>query len=336
MNNAGNYRCFEVRKSDAGDISSSVVTRQIESLPHVDTPNMRIRVHYSALNYKDALAATGHPGIVRHFPHVPGIDAVGEVLESSDADFAPGDSVIVTGHDLGVNHDGAWADQIRVPASWGVRLPDGLSPQQAIILGTAGFTAAQCVEALQAHSIRPETGEIVVTGATGGVASCAILILAKLGYKVVGVTGKPDQHDSLRDLGASRFIDRNDFSDDSGRPLLSSEFAGGIDTVGGRTLETLLRRVGYRGCIAACGLAGGHELNMTVYPFLLRGVTLAGIDSAMCPDGLRQEIWEKLSDPWKPNNLERLATEVSMAELPSAIDSILAGSHTGRTILRLN
>ncbi|WP_417730105.1 YhdH/YhfP family quinone oxidoreductase [Rosistilla oblonga] len=330
---ADTYRCFWVEKDAAGDVQQSIIDRSVADLPSVESPSVRVAVRWTSLNYKDALAATGHPGIVRHFPHVPGIDVIGEVIDSDDPQFATGQTVIVTGHELGTSHHGGWAQQIHVPASWIVPLPQGLTPREAIILGTAGFTAAQCVQSLQHHGVEPDSGKVVVTGASGGVASIAIQILSRLGYDVVAVSGKPDQHSRLKRWGAAEVIDRNDFIDDSKRPLLSARYAGAIDTVGGTTLETLLRTTAYRGCIAACGLAGGHELQTTVYPFLLRGITLAGIDSAMCPMPQRLEIWNRLASDWKPAGLEDLANEISLDDLPAAVDSMLAGKHSGRSIV---
>ncbi|WP_417737848.1 YhdH/YhfP family quinone oxidoreductase [Rosistilla oblonga] len=330
---ADTYRCFWVEKDAAGDVQQSIIDRSVADLPSVESPSVRVAVRWTSLNYKDALAATGHPGIVRHFPHVPGIDVIGEVIDSDDPQFATGQAVIVTGHELGTSHHGGWAQQVRVPAPWVVPLPQGLAPREAIILGTAGFTAAQCVQSLQHHGVEPDSGKVVVTGASGGVASIAIQILSRLGYDVVAVSGKPDQHSRLKRWGAAEVIDRNAFIDESKRPLLSARYAGAVDTVGGTTLETLLRTTAYRGCIAACGLAGGHELQTTVYPFLLRGITLAGIDSAMCPMPQRLEIWNRLASDWKPTGLDDLANEISLDDLPAAVDSMLAGKHSGRSIV---
>lgn len=327
------YRCFWVEKDDAGNVQRSIIDRPLDDLPKVDAPSVCVAVRWTALNYKDALAATGHPGIVRHFPHVPGIDVVGEVIDSDDPRFRPGQTVIVTGYELGTSRHGGWSQQIRVPADWIVPLPAELSPRDAIILGTAGFTAAQCVQSLQHNGVQPDSGPVVVTGASGGVAGIAIQILSRLGYDVVAVTGKTDQHPRLKGWGAGEVVDRKTFVETSTRPLLSARFAGAVDTVGGTTLETLLRTLSYRGCVAACGLAGGHQLQTTVYPFLLRGITLAGIDSAMCPMSLRLDIWNRLANTWKPTALDDMATEISLDDLPAAVDSMLAGKHSGRSIV---
>ncbi|MEZ6089479.1 MAG: YhdH/YhfP family quinone oxidoreductase [Pirellulaceae bacterium] len=332
---ASTFRCLYVQEDASGNVSHGLADRPLDDLPIVDGPACQIDVRWTALNYKDALAATGHRGVIRSLPHIPGIDAVGTIASSDSAQFSVGDQVIVTGYDLGTSRFGAWAEKIRVPVEWVVPLPEGLSQQEAIILGTAGFTAAQCVAALLHNRVAVDEQPIVVTGATGGVAGLSIQILAKLGFHVVAVTGKQDEHDRLKSWGASEVISRNDFTDTSGRPMLSARFSGAIDTVGGSTLETVLRQIAYRGCVAACGLAGGHELHTTVYPFLLRGITLAGIDSAMCPMSLRRDIWRKLAGDWKPQHLNEIAHQIRFDELPEAVASMLSGKHIGRSIVAL-
>lgn len=328
---SNSFRCVFVTKSDSG-VERSIQQRSIDELPSGD---VRIRVTYSSVNYKDALAATGHPGVVRDFPHVPGIDAVGEVLDSSDNGFVVGDQVIVTGRDLGVGHWGGWAEQIRVPADWVLPLPDGLSSHEAMALGTAGFTAAQCVSTLIDYGIAPSSGDVLVTGATGGVGSLAVRLLSKLGFSVTAATGKADQHDRLREWGATEIVGRDEVSVDSDRPLLKGRWAGSVDTVGGNILATTLRSLAYRGCVAACGLTAGHELNSTVYPFLLRGVTLSGIDSAACPIEPRKEIWRKLSNEWKLSRLADDSTVVGLDDLDAVVESILAGKLVGRYVVEI-
>ncbi|GAA5505267.1 YhdH/YhfP family quinone oxidoreductase [Novipirellula caenicola] len=330
-------RCFWVEKNESGEVSASLTEQPTSILDAAVTasPRIRVQVEYSSLNYKDALAATGHPGIVRKFPHIPGIDAAGRVIQSEDDSFQPGDAVIVTGNQLGVTHFGAWAEQIDVPGSWAVPLPDSLTPVQAMALGTAGFTAAQCVGGLIDHGVTPESGSVVVTGATGGVASLAISLLVKLGYTVIAVTGKESEHANLKRRGVDTVLSRDEFVDESKRPLLSAAYAGAVDTVGGKMLETLLRTTSYRGCIAACGLTGGHELHTTVYPFLLRGITLCGIDSAMCPMPERQKIWQRLAGPWKLDDLDSLTHVHPMDELASLVETILAGEMVGRAVVEI-
>jgi acrylyl-CoA reductase (NADPH) len=321
-----------VRKDDAGRMSARVETIGLENLPAGDVV---IRVAYSSLNFKDALASQGHPGVVRNFPHIPGIDCAGTVVESTSPDYRPGDEALVTGYDLGAGHWGGYAAFVRVPADWIVRLPAGLTVRDAMIYGTAGFTAAQCVTAIFDRGINPDRGPVVVTGATGGVGCVAVAILAKLGYEVAAVTGKPAHHDFLKRLGANSLLGRDEVVDNTDRPLLPARFAAAVDTVGGNPLATLVRSVDYRGCVAACGLVAGTDVPLTVYPFILRGITLAGIDSAKCPRPERLAMWEKLAGPWRIDQLNDLADEVTLAELPDRIVKILAGKIVGRTIVNM-
>lgn len=323
--------CWLVEKNADGSFHGGVQQVAIDRLPQGE---VLIAVEYSSLNYKDALSATGHPGVTRTFPHVPGIDAAGEVIESRAPSFKPGDAVLVVGYDQGQNTWGGWSSHVRVPAEWIVRLPGSLSPRQAMIFGTAGQTAAQCIAALEHHGCRPESGEVVVTGASGGVGSLAVAMLARLGYRVAAVSGKPEAQRLLQQLGATRILTREDVNDTSSRPLLKSAWAGAIDTVGGNTLATLLRSMQHGGCVAACGLVGGAELPLTVYPFILRGATLVGIDSVDVPIAERQEMWNQLAGPWRPQQLEDLAQEITLDELPAQIEKILAGNVTGRVIVR--
>jgi acrylyl-CoA reductase (NADPH) len=271
--------------------------------------------------------------VVRNLPHVPGIDCAGTVEESASPQYRPGDEVIVTGYELGSGHWGGYSAFVRVPAEWIVPLPAGLTPRETMIYGTAGFTAAQCVAAIIARGIEPKRGPVVVTGSTGGVGSIAVAILAKLGYEVEAVTGKAEHHDWLRKLGAHTILAREDLADDTDRPLLRSRWAAAVDTVGGKPLATILRSTQHRGCVSACGLVAGTDLHTTVYPFILRGVMLAGIDSANCPRPERLEMWQKLSGPWHISQLDSLADEITLSELPDRIEKILAGRIVGRTIV---
>jgi putative YhdH/YhfP family quinone oxidoreductase len=330
MSTPTSFPCFMVRKDADGQVAARVESITRDQLPPGD---VLLRVAYSSLNYKDALACQGHPGVVRSFPHVPGIDCAGAVVESTSADYRPGDEVLVTGYELGAGHWGGFAAYVRVPADWVVPLPAGLSARAAMIYGTAGFTAAQCVTAIVGHGIRPERGPVLVTGATGGVGSVSVAILAKLGYQVVAVSGKSEQHDWLHRLGASSILGRDEVIDTSDRPLLTARWAAAVDTVGGQPLATIVRSIDHRGCVAACGLVAGTELNLSVYPFILRGVTLAGIDSAKCPRPERLEIWQKLAGPWRVGPLDELADEVTLDELPDLVPKILAGRIVGRTLV---
>ena len=330
MNKSTPFPAFIARKDAEGHVTSRVERLTTDELPPGE---VLIRVAYSSLNYKDALASQGHPGVVRTLPHVPGIDCAGTVEESTSPDYRPGDQVIITGYDLGAGHWGGYAEFVRVPAEWIVPLPSGLTLRETMIYGTAGFTAAQCVAAIVARGIEPGRGPVVVTGSTGGVGSIAVAILAKLGYEVEAVTGKAEHHDWLRKLGADTILNRDDVSDDSDRPLLRSHWAAGVDTVGGKPLATILRSTQHRGCVAACGLVAGTDLPTTVYPFILRGVTLAGIDSANCPRRERLEMWEKLSGPWHVAQLDSIVDEITLDELPDRIQRILAGQIVGRTVV---
>ncbi len=326
------FSCFYIEKNSAGQIERGVRSIPFDSLPVGD---VLVRVQYSSLNYKDALAAGGHPGVVRSLPHVPGIDAAGVIEASNAAHLKVGDSVVITGNDLGAGHWGGWSQFVRVPAQWVVPLPSGLTLRESMILGTAGFTAAQCVLALVTNGIGPDAGEVVVTGATGGVGSLAVKLLAQMGYHVVAVTGKSHLAGTLQAWGARQVIGRDEVLNSTAKPLLSARWAAAVDTVGGQTLTTIIRQTRDYGVVAACGLVGGTELPLSVHPFLLRGVILAGIASAALPYYRRIGIWEKLTGPWKIAGLEALATEVTLAGLEEKIQQILKGEILGRTVVKL-
>ncbi|GIX48810.1 MAG: oxidoreductase [Candidatus Tectimicrobiota bacterium] len=315
-----------------GQVRGEVQTLPADRLPPGE---VTIAVAYSSLNYKDALAATGQGNIVRQYPHVPGIDAAGTVVESQVPAFAPGDPVLVTGYDLGVGVYGGYAEYIRVPAAWVVKLPAALTPFEAMALGTAGFTAALCLLAMERNGSKPDQGPFLVTGATGGVGSIAVSILAQQGYTVAASTGKADQHDYLRQLGASQILSREEVTlrDERPRPLLKGTWAGAVDTVGGATLSYLIRTTQYGGNIALCGLVGGHDFAGTVIPFLLRGINLLGIDSVMCPMPYRQAVWQRLATDLKPRHLDQIARVITLAELPGAIADILQGKVRGRLLV---
>ena len=326
------FRCYLVTKDAAERVTAAITRRPIDDLPAGD---VTVRVAYSSLNYKDALAVTGHPGVNKVFPHVPGVDAAGTVVASQTANFRPGDQVLVTGFDMGANRWGGYAEYVRVPWEWIVPLPAGLTLRESMMLGTAGFTAGLCVDALQKHGGLPDRGEVVVTGASGGVGSMAVNILAGLGYQVAAVSGKAAARDYLRGLGASQILGREQVDDRSGRPLLSARWVGGVDTVGGSILSTILRSTRHSGCVAACGLAASNELPITVFPFILRAVTLAGIDAAWGSIPLRHEIWQRLAGPWKPAQLEAMARFIDLPELPKYVDDILAGRIMGRVVVKI-
>lgn len=325
------FRCYLVEKDAASRVSGRVAQCGLGDLPPGE---LIIRVAYSSLNYKDALAATGHPGVNRIFPHVPGIDAAGTVAESGVFEWIEGDQVLVHGSRMGSNRWGGFAEYIRVPQDWVVPLPEGLTLRESMILGTAGFTAGLCADTLERHGVLPGA-EVIVTGASGGVGSVAVALLAKLGYHVAAVTGKPEAHDYLRTLGAAMILGREDVDDRSGKPLLHERWAGAVDTVGGNILATVVRATRHGGCVTACGLTAGSDLPLTVYPFILRGVTLAGIDAAECPLVVKHEMWQCLAGPWKPDHLDLMAREIELADVPGRIADILAGRITGRVVVRI-
>lgn len=330
MSQSSAMPAYMVRKDASGHVSARVEPISVEDLPPGE---VLIRVAYSSLNYKDALACQGHPGVVRSFPHVPGVDCAGTVLESTSPDCGPGDEVLITGYELGAGHWGGFAALVRAPAEWVVPLPADLTLREAMIYGTAGFTAAQSVAAIVERGIGPDRGPVIVTGATGGVGSLAVALLAKLGYEVAAVTGKSDQAEWLRRLGAKTVLSRNDVLDDTDRPLLAAKWAAAVDTVGGRPLATILRSTHHRGVVTACGLVAGAELPLTIYPFILRGVALVGIDSAKCPRPQRLDMWRRLSGPWRIDSLNDLASEATLDELPDRVQKILAGQIVGRTLI---
>jgi putative YhdH/YhfP family quinone oxidoreductase len=332
MNPSETFTALIVTESESGDFECRIGERQIADLPPGE---VLIQVHYSSLNYKDALSASGNKGVTRRYPHTPGIDAAGEVVRSDDDRFCVGDSVLVTGYDLGMNTAGGFAELIRVPADWVVPLPQGLSPRAGMIYGTAGFTAGLGVHDLLTSGLDPRQGEVLVTGATGGVGSLAVAILAKLGFSVVAASGKRDQQVYLEALGAARCVDREAVVDTSKRPLLKQQWAGVFDCVGGPTLETALRATQRHGTVVCCGNVAAAELHLTVYPFILRGVRLIGIDSATAEMPLRRQVWDRLADDWRPKGLENLASEIGLDELGDQIEKTLRGEQVGRRLVRL-
>jgi NADPH2:quinone reductase len=294
-----------------------------------------IRAAFSSVNYKDALAATGTGGrIVSRFPLIGGIDVAGTVASSSDARVREGDAVIVTGYGLGVSQDGGYAGYVRVPADWVVPMPEGLTPRTAMALGTAGFTAGLAIVRLERNGLRPDRGAVAVTGATGGVGSVAVGALARLGFEVTAITGKEDQADYLRGLGAREVLSRAAIEMGT-RPLETARWAGAVDAVGGDLLAWLTRTTGPWGSIASTGLTGGVELRTTVMPFILRGVSLLGVDSVQCPMDLRVEVWRRLATDMRPRALESMVTDIGLGGLPDAFATLLAGRARGRFLVNV-
>ena len=325
------FRALVVEEGEGGKFTRSIKERTVSDLSEGE---VLIRVHYSSLNFKDALSATGNKGVTKNYPHTPGIDAAGVVEESSSPQVKPGEEVLVTGYDLGANTDGGYGEYVRVPAGWVVGLPDGLSTRESMIYGTAGFTAALSVYKMEEYGTTPDMGEVLVTGATGGVGSVACAILAKAGYSVVASTGKTDQKEFLTGLGVKEIISRADSADSSGRPLLKGRWAGAVDTVGGEILATAIKSAKQHGVITCCGNVASGELPINVYPFILRGVSLVGIDSAYCPMDARRKVWSKLAGEWKID-LDGIATEVTLSGLDEQIDLILKGGQKGRVVVNL-
>jgi acrylyl-CoA reductase (NADPH) len=317
---------------EAGKFHASIQQLDRESLPPGE---VTIRVKYSTLNYKDGLAVTGKPGVIRKFPMVPGVDLAGVVEESSSPEWKPGDEVVVTGFGLSETQWGGYAELARLNARLLVPLPRGLTLKQAMAIGTAGFTAMQCIIALERHALKPDTGDVLVTGAAGGVGSVAVAILAKLGYRVFASTGRPQFSDYLLTLGAAEILDRAALNAPSQRPMESERWAGAIDSVGGETLAAVIRALRARGSVASCGLAGGAALNTTVLPFILRGVNLLGINSVYVSREERLEVWERLARDLPLGLLDKMTEEAPLENIFELGEQILAGKIRGRTVIRI-
>lgn len=324
------YKALVVEEKD-GAYVQSVQQLATENLP---AGEVLVRVHYSSLNYKDALSATGNKGVTKNFPHTPGIDAAGVVVTSESEDFAEGEEVIVTGNDLGMNTAGGFGQYIRVPASWVVKLPKGLTMKEAMIIGTAGFTAGISLSRLTSL-VQPADGKVIVTGATGGVGSVALSLLSKLGYDTIAISGKESEYDFLRSLGANEIIARADFQAADKRPILSARYAGAIDTVGGTILENIIKSLNPLGAVTTCGSVSGTQLDVSVFPFILRGISLIGISAQNFPMALREPLWTRMADEWKPDHLLSMYREITMEELPAAIEAILKGQLKGRTVVNM-
>jgi acrylyl-CoA reductase (NADPH) len=321
-----------VARQDGEGITASVETLRPDDLPSGD---VTIRVLYSSVNFKDALALTPGGGVVRDYPIVPGIDLTGEVVESQSPDFAVGDAVVAHGYQIGTGHHGGYAEFARLPADQVVRL-DGLSAHDAAAIGTAGFTAAMSVQALIDWGVKPGAGSVVVTGATGGVGSISLDLLAGAGYHVVASTGKAEAGQQLKDRGAAEVIGRLPADPDAKpRPLAKARWAAGVDCVGGATLADVLSAVDYGGAVACSGLTGGPALHTTVLPFILRGVALLGMDSVQMPIGPRRELWARLGDSLRPRHLDAITTDVDVKDVVAVLDQVRAGAFSGRAVVRV-
>lgn len=326
------FRAILVKETPDGEFDVKVSHRLISNLPEND---LLIRVFYSGLNYKDALSASGNKGITKKYPHTPGIDAAGVVVDSKVPEFVKGDEVIVTGYDLGMNTSGGLAEYICVPASWAVRRPENLTLEETMIIGTSGFTAASGIYEFIKHGVQPESGEILITGATGAVGSMAVAMLSKAGYHVVAVSGKANASKWLKQVGAERVITREEAIDTSGKPLLPGKWAAVIDTVGGNMLSTAIRSTRERGIITNCGMIVSNELNVSIFPFILRAVRLVGIASAETPMQRRLEIWDLIRTKLKPENLSQISRTISLEQVPEELKLMLTGKQQGKVIVNL-
>lgn len=325
------FRALVLTRDDAGPIRAVVKELSEADLPDED---VLVSVEYSSLNYKDGLAITGRGKVVRAYPMVPGIDLAGTVLSSRSSDYRPGQKVVLTGWGVGERYWGGYSQRQRVRPEWLVALPESLDTREAMAIGTAGLTAMLCVMTLEEAGIDPDSGEVLVSGASGGVGSVAVAILANLGYRVAAVTGRPEGADWLRDLGAARVVPRAEMMQ-APKPLESQRWAGGVDTVGGVMLARVLAETAYGGAVAACGLAGGAELTTTVMPFILRSVSLRGVDSVMCPLSRRKVAWERLARDLPAKALAAITREVALRDLPGLADRILEGQVRGRVVVSL-
>lgn len=325
------FKAIVVEKDDAG-YRAGLTELDEARLPQGD---VTVRVDYSTLNYKDGIAITGVGPVVRSFPMVPGIDLAGTVEVSTHSDYKAGDAVVLNGWGVGEGHWGGLAQRARLKGDWLVPLPVAFTPRQAMAIGTAGYTAMLCVLALERHGITPDKGEVLVTGAAGGVGSVAVAVLAKLGYRVVASTGRPAEAEYLKELGASELIDRSQFSN-PGRPLAKERWAAAVDSVGSHTLANVCAAMRYRGVVAACGLAQGMDFPATVAPFILRGVTLAGIDSVMCPRPERLEAWQRLARDLDVGKLDLITREIGLGEVVDTARQLMDGKVRGRVVVDVN
>ncbi len=323
------FNAFWVEKNDDG-VTHSIIERSVDDLPAGD---VLIKVAYSSVNYKDALSAKGMPGVTRNYPHTPGIDAAGTVVSSTDAAYKEGDEVIVIGFDLGMDTAGGYGEYIRVPAGWITPLPSGMSLRESMIIGTAGLTAALCFDKLLQMGATPADGPVIVTGATGGVGSVAVALLASQGFEVVASSGKADKVDYLKRLGASEVIERQALSEENKRPMDAETWGHGIDTVGGEILSNVIKGLKYNGSVAICGLVASPAFNTTVLPFILRNVNILGIDSVQLPIDIKTRVWNQLAADWKVPGLEDMVVETGLDGLSAVIDTIFAGGVTGRTLV---
>ena len=325
-------KAFLVEKTNDKEFISDI--KQV-SIPKCAENEIVIKVTYSSLNYKDALSSIGNPGVTRNFPHITGIDVAGTVYESTSNIFKMGERVLVTGYDMGMNTHGGHAQFVKVPASWVARIPDSISDKEIMTFGTAGLTAALSINELIANGVKPENGPVLVTGATGGVGSIAVSILSKIGFNVVAISGKKEKIDYLKRIGASEVILRDTFNEESKKPIMNEKYIAVVDTVGGEILANALKYIKYDGVATYCGLTSSHELNTNVFPFILRGIRLIGIDSVECKLEKKQAAWEKLASKWKINTLDSITNEITLYEIKDAYKLLLSGKAVGRYVVKI-
>lgn len=328
----GTYKALYIRQADDGSFQRSIEKRETDDLPDNE---VLIRVQYSSLNFKDAMSAHGNKGVTREFPHQPGIDASGIVEESSNADFSPGDKVLVTGYDLGMNTPGGLAQYIRVPAAWVLRCPRGLNPKRSMLFGTAGLTAQLCIGKLQQMGVNPDNGPVLVTGATGGVGSIAVALLAHAGYEVIASTGKPEQAQMLSSIGAAQVIDRAELAEPNPRPMLKERFAGAVDVAGGDTLANVIKSLKAGGSVACCGLVHSPAFEGNVLPLILRGVNILGVDSVEIPLADKLAAWKQLARCASLEAVAQLNNTITLAQVPEALEKLFRGGMTGHTVVKL-
>ncbi|MBK6964495.1 MAG: YhdH/YhfP family quinone oxidoreductase [Bacteroidales bacterium] len=326
------FKALVVEETSEGKYNAAVKDKLITDLPQGE---LLIKVLFSGLNYKDALSASGYKGITRRYPHTPGIDAAGVVVDSENSDFSPGDEVVVTGYDLGMNTSGGFAEYIRVPAKWAVQKPVNLSLKECMIVGTSGFTAASAVYEFIKHGIQPQSGKILVTGASGAVGSMAVAMLAGAGYRVIASSGKTGATTFLKELGAEEVIGRDEVDDLSERPLLPPRWIAALDTVGGNTLSTVIRSTAERGIVANCGMLASNKLDVSVFPFILRAIRLVGIASAETAMSRRLEIWNLISGKIKPSTFDKIHRIIPLHEVPGALRLMLNSSVSGKIVVEL-
>ena len=325
-------KAFLVEK--IGDKEFTADVKEV-AIPKCGENEIVIKVTYSSLNYKDALSSVGNPGVTRNFPHITGIDVAGTVYESTSSIFKVGERVLVTGYDMGMNTNGGHAEFVKIPADWVARIPDAITDKEIMTFGTAGLTAALSVNELMDNGVKPESGSILVTGATGGVGSIAVSILSKIGFTVIAISGKEEKIDYLKRIGASEVILRDTFNEEAKKPMMAEKYAGVVDTVGGEVLANALKYIKYDGVATCCGLTSSHELNTNVFPFILRGVRLIGIDSVECKLEKKQAAWEKIASKWKIDTLSNITNEITLNEVKDAYSLLLAGKAVGRYVVRI-